>query len=103
MTAEVSREEFGMLRDQVSALTVRVDTIDQGGTRGILVVQTQITDMAKDINELKLELAGHERTHLNERHERQSGRRWLIGIGITFLAAVEGPLLWIISHGHFGG
>lgn len=80
----------GVRRD-VERLAERVERIDQTGTRGVGVIQVQITELAKDLAELKGETnawqASHERQHSDDVAARTMGRRWMIGSVIAGAAA----------------
>jgi TolA-binding protein len=95
-----SRRELDQLRD-------RIERIDDHGTRGVGTLQSQITDMIKDIAELKTDLntrfEAHQRIHDQDHQDRISGRRWLIATGIAGLGSMGGvwALLWdILQHLH---
>jgi hypothetical protein len=94
-------------RRDFDRLSARVDAIDREGSRGVAVLQTQMTDLAKDVAELKGEAsswqATHERAHQAEARDRISGRRWLVTTGIAGLAAMAtaiGLLIDIAAHIH---
>lgn len=87
--APITRAEFGMLAERVSENARRLDTIDQGGTRGVAVVQLQITELAKDF-------AKHEEQHTAAEARRLSGRRWAIALGVAAIAAIDGPMVTIL-------
>jgi hypothetical protein len=103
--AFATRREFDMLAS-------RVESIDRDGTRGVVAVQTQLTDTIKDIAELKLDMHGfkttttawfseHAKQHdedvkqrvadrEQDRRERTNSKRWIIGMFVAFLAALGG-------------
>jgi len=93
---QVSRGEFTMLANTVSENQRRLDMIDQSGTRGVGVLQVQITDLAKDIARLDLRLDGHEHEHEVERKERSSARWKLAALVVALFAAIEGPLITLL-------
>jgi hypothetical protein len=102
-----SRAEFTMLAN-------RVDSMDREGTRGVLALQQSLTDTIHDIADLKVDMATFKNdtaAHFNkltqerenERRERISGRRWMVGIGIAALGSlggVYGFLAVILEHVH---
>lgn len=96
----VTRGEFAMLVQQVTANAARLDAIDTGGTRGIGILQQQITDLAKDVHGVELRLEQHDRQHDEEKRERLSGRRWLMGLAFGLLASIDGPVLAILFSHH---
>jgi hypothetical protein len=99
----VGREEFTMLRDQVNANAGRLDNMDATGTRGVAVIAAQVTDVIKDVAELRAELGKHEDKHVAEERARVAGRRWALGFacaGLASMAAVIGLLLDIAATVH---
>jgi hypothetical protein len=101
--AAITREEFGMLRDQVNANAGRLDSIDTTGTRGVAVLASQVTDVIKDVSELRNELGKHEEKHVAEERARVAGRRWALGFavaGLASMATVIGLLLDIAATVH---
>jgi len=68
-----------------------------------------LTDVVKDLAEMKADLAGrfeaHQRVHDQDHADRISGRRWLIGTGIAGLGAMGAVLAMladILQHIHGG-
>ena len=101
--SEVSRPEFEMLRSSVTANAHRLDAIDHGGTRGVAVVQIQLSDLAKDVARLDSRMDKHEKEHLQEEAERKNSRRWLWTTAIGAVAAIGGLyalVLDVLSHVH---
>lgn len=90
MSEEVSRGEFDLLKSMVKDLGDRLTSIDEHGTRGVAVIQAQLTELIKDLVEMKTELA-------NEKTARLTGRRWLIGVGIAGIAACGGLITAVIA------
>src|SRR5215472_5899343 len=92
-----TRRELDLLRDEVKR-------IDDHGSRGVGVIQSQLTDLVKDMTELKSEVntrfEGHQREHDRESRDRMAARRWLIGIGISgvLAATAVGTLLFEIMQ-----
>jgi hypothetical protein len=85
-----------MLRRLVEENGRRLDTIDSTGTRGVGVLQIQITDLAKDF-------AAHEAKHEADESRRSSARRWawsFAAAGVASMAAVLGLLADIATHLH---
>lgn len=85
----VTRGEFDLLKQIVTANQSRLEGIDQGGTKGVAVVQAQLLEVVKDLTELKADVNArfdaHLREHAQESADRTATRRWMIG---TFLAAL---------------
>lgn len=84
-----------MLRQMVEA---NARTI--GSTAGLSV---QMTEVIKDVTEVKNDLGlfrrEHGEQHAGEHQARVVARRWAIATLIAALAAIEGPLLYLI-HVH---
>ena len=102
--SEVTRDEFNMLRDQVKANAERISAIDQGGTRGVAVVGVQVTEVIKDVADVRAELRAdvaelrdtlerHNDRHDQENRSRLAGRRWALG----FAAAAAASVVTIVS------
>jgi hypothetical protein len=96
-----------MNRREFDRLASRLDQIDQVGTRGVGALQVQVTDLAKDVAELKGESRAwqttHESQHQADAAERLQGRRWLVTTGIAGLVAMMtaiGLLIDIAAHVH---
>ena len=86
---------------ELDALAARVNTIDEHGTRGVGVIQAQLTELVKDVGKLEGRLDAHSVQHQQEARERVTGRRWLIGTGIAVMgsmAAVLAVLATLAGH-----
>jgi hypothetical protein len=91
---EVTRGEFDMLARRVDENARRLDSIDSTGTRGVGVLQLQITDLAKDF-------AAHEKQHEIQESRRAGARRWAWSMavaGVASMAAALGLLVDIATH-----
>jgi hypothetical protein len=104
---DITRGEFDLLKEIVTGNQARMESIDVHGTRGVAVIQEQVTELIKDLTELKVEntgwQAGHALEHKQDKRDRVSGRRWLIGIGfagLASMAAVIGLLEQVLAHIH---
>lgn len=92
-----TRRELDQLRQELIRM-------DDHGTRGVSVVQSQLTDVIKDVLELKSEVnkrfADHQRLHEREEDQRSANRRWALGFGVAILAAIGGlyPYLAHLHH-----
>lgn len=113
-----TRGEFELLRQIVAGQGARLETIDSSGTKGVAVVQAQMTDVVKDLAELKTEVnvrfdsaatgelqwhKDHLAMHEQERRDRVTGRRWLIGTavaGMASMTAVLALLVDVLNHVH---
>lgn len=77
-----SRREVDLLREEVHRL-------DDHGTRGVLAMQSQLTELVKDMTELKTEVNNrfgeHQQMHDKIERERRSGRQWMVGTAIAAL------------------
>ncbi len=93
-----TRRELDLLRAELMRL-------DDHGTRGVGVVQSQLTDVIKDVVELKSEMtsrfAEHSRLHERDEDRRIAGRRWSLAFAVAVIGAVGGlyPLV-LAYHGH---
>lgn len=93
-----TRREVDLLRDEVHRL-------DDHGTRGVAAMQIQVTDLIKDVLDLRSDMNSrfteHQRQHVESEATRRAGRRWLIGTVIAtlvLLVAILGLLLQVISR-----
>lgn len=98
-TDPVTRGEFSMLAQQVASNERRIESLDTSGTRGVGIVQAQLTDLTKDVAGLSTRLDKHEQEHRQEAADRRSRARWVVGTAIAFFAMIEGPLIWLVSRG----
>ena len=96
-----------MLRENVSRVENKMDSMDLTGTKGVVALQVQVLDLTKDVTRLGVEMDkrfdSHDRVHKQETHDRISGRRWLIGMGIAgmgSLAAILTVVVEILLHTH---
>jgi hypothetical protein len=70
---------------------------------GVAVLAVQLTEVIKDVTALQAELASHRSEHQQEKRDRASGRRWLIGVTIALLGLIGGlyPFLaQVLQHLH---
>lgn len=102
-----TRGEFEMLKQLVSDTRAQITSMDNTGTKGVGVVQAQLTEVVKDLAELKgdvsLRFAAHQQVHEQDQQQRREGRRWLIGIGLAgigTMATVVGLLIGVLSNLH---
>lgn len=79
--------------------------LDDHGSRGVGSLQIQVTDVIKDLLELKNDVNSrfekHEKEHTEDKQNRIIARRWLAGFAITMiiaLVAVIGLLLQIYTE-----
>jgi hypothetical protein len=93
---EVTRGEFDLLKEIVTGSQTRMESIDVHGTRGVAVIQEQVTELIKDLVELKTSSEvwqkAHDAEHKTAQRDRIVGRRWLIGIGFAGVSAMAGMI-----------
>ncbi len=98
---EVTRGEFDMLKEMVSISNIRMESIDNHGTRGVAVIQEQVTELIKDLTELKVTSESwqtkHGEEHKTDLRNRITGRRWLIGMGVTGIGAMGGLIALVLQ------
>lgn len=102
-TSDVTRGEFNLLREMVSTNQQRLDSIDDHGTRGVVSLQTQMLDLVKDVGKLELAMENHEKTHKDERKERDRNRKWFISTtiaGLMLLITILALLAEVLMHLH---
>lgn len=88
---------------ELEQLAVRVDRIDEKGTRGSGVISGQLAQVIKDVGRLEGALTSHNGQHERERQDRTQGRRWLWGAVLTALAVLLtmfGLLIQIAGRTH---
>lgn len=92
--APATRREMDQLREELRR-------IDDHGTRGVGVLQAQVTDLVKDVVELKADMntrfQAHQRQHEVAERERRAGRRWLIGTVIAALVVLVAILTLLLQ------
>lgn len=104
MVDHITRGEFDLLRQIVQQNASRLETIDNLGTRGVGTLQSQLSDLVKDVLELKTDMnvkfTEHDKLHKTEKRERVNNRRWLIGTALLMITALGGlyPFLYTILH-----
>jgi hypothetical protein len=100
----VSRGEFELLRQMVTQNQRRLEGIDQGGTKGVAVVQTQLIEVIKDLSTLAAEVDkrfdAHAHLHEQETSERVASRRWAIGTFLTVIAILVTLVAQILGKLH---
>jgi hypothetical protein len=98
-----TRREVDHLRDDVRGMGKRIDELDSNGTRGMVGITLQISDLIKAQGEMSGRFTEHERQHQSEAQQRVIGRRWLVGMGfagMAAMAAVITMLVDVLSHLH---
>ena len=94
---DVTRGEFQLLKDIVDRTQLRLDVIDDHGTRGIGVLQTQIIDLVKDVTDLNTRFDTHATVHQKEQDDRVKGRRWMAGAVIAALGSLAAILTVVVE------
>ena len=98
------RRELDQLWGGLVRLEQRIEQVDNGGTRGMGAVLVQVADLARSMGELRGQQEGwqheHEKQHERDTAARTSGRRWLVGVGLTNAIAVGVPLLALVITHH---
>lgn len=89
-----------MLSKRVDDNSRRVDELDQTGTRGVGALAVQITEVIKDVSEMRQTLDDHNKAHTAERRQLGIDRRWLVMAIIAALALVETPVLYLVFSRH---
>ncbi len=96
MGDEVTRGEFDMLRQIVTANQTRIE-----GIGAIGAVQVQLAEVVKDLTELKADVTkrfdDHMRIHQQDQMARVSGRRWQVGTVIAVLVLLVSILGLVIN------
>jgi len=60
------------------------------------VLAVQLTEVIKDVADLRSELRDHRAEHKEESAARSAARWKLIFVALTLFAAIEGPLLTLV-------
>ena len=96
---QVTRGEFDMLRQTVSEVAQRLNTVDTG-ERGVAAMAVQVRELATDLGELKAEVNTRFEQHLAQHREdlrsRQTTRRWMIATTIAGAAAVATVIMMLL-------
>lgn len=88
----VSWREFNQFLNTYNQLARRVEQMDTNGTRGVAVLNLQVTNLIGQIATLETDMrtwqSAHVQAHNNEVNKRVSSRRWAIGTAIACIAAL---------------
>lgn len=63
----------------------------------VTALSVQMSEVMKDLGQLNLRMDQHEQRHEAEKKERVVNRRWMIGIAVACLSAIDGPLIYLIQ------
>jgi hypothetical protein len=104
---EYTQPERAASQREVDQLRGDIRRLDEHGTRGVQALLVQLTEVVKDMSEMKSEVNArfdaHQRIHDQDHKERQEGRRWFFMAAVTFIgvmAAVIGLLVDIAGKLH---
>lgn len=104
--APVTRGEFDMLRQNLSEVAQRLNSVDSGKD-GVAAMAVQVRELATDLGELKADVNTRFEQHLKQHTEdiraRQTARRWMVGTAIAgtgAMATVILLLLDVLQHLH---
>lgn len=61
-------------------------------------LSVQMAEVIKDVTELRSDLGNHRLEHEREAQRRVVGRRWAWGVGVALFAALESPLIALLTH-----
>lgn len=96
-----TQREVDAVRADVRDLRASLTRLDDHGTRGVGAVQAQLTEVVRDVSELKSDVisrfAAHTADHVQEKRDRAAARRWLITVGVTASLGVGGMFVTILS------
>ena len=95
------RREFDQLHQTDRDLRQAISDLDNHGSRGVLQLTGQVTDLIKDVAEMKLTFQSHETLHEKEETQRRGTRRWITGTiiaGMGGFAAVITLLVDVLQH-----
>lgn len=78
--------------------------MDEVGTRGVSAIQVQVTELVKDVTELKAKLESHELAHLVDARQRtldrRETRRYALTTTIATIATLVAVVALLASHFH---
>lgn len=94
-------EDSPATRREVDQLREELHRIDDHGTRGVTAMQVQVTDLIKDVLDLKNDVnsrfQAHQDAHDTAERERRSGRRWLLSTVIAALVVLVAILTLLLQ------
>lgn len=97
------RRELDQLHQADRDLRQAITDLDNHGSRGVLQLTGQVTDLIKDVAEMKVAFTTHETQHEKEKEDRKAARRWTVGALLTGLGgfgAVITLLVDVLSKVH---
>lgn len=88
----VSQREFGLFLQSYNQLAARVEQMDMTGTRGVGVIQNQVTSLMQQVAGLETDVrtwqVAHQKDHKADAVQRTSARRWIVGTVIAAMACM---------------
>lgn len=111
----VTRRELDLMKASADAehaeFARQLLALDTGGSRGVIGLQVQMTDQTRELAKLQVSVDelrkdvdrrfdAHLVTHGDEARARVSSRRWLAGIILAAIAAVDGPVVTLLLAHH---
>lgn len=90
MTAEVGRPEFEAWTRRIEQNAVLLSSQ--------AALSVQMTEVIKDVTDLRTDLSNHRQEHKDEVQRRLVSRRWAWGVGVALFAALESPLIALLTH-----
>jgi hypothetical protein len=94
-----SRRELDLLREDIRALSHRLDGLDTHGPRGMLTLTANMTELTRDLAEVRGELTEHRVAHADEARSRTKSRRWAITASLG-AATLLTMMAQILAHLH---
>lgn len=88
--SDVTRPEFEAWTRRIEANAATVGSV--------AALAVQMTEVIKDVNEVRQDLRDHRHEHETEARARQASRRWAWGLAVVLFAAVESPLIALLVH-----
>lgn len=107
--------ELDDVKQDMRDLRQTVSNMDANGTRGVIGLQQSLTDLIRDLLELKNtftswitnheirhkeDLAAQEKRREDEAKEKRETKRWVIFMSLTALGSIGGLYALIATHLH---
>ena len=92
------------LERRIGNLELRVNWLDEHGTRGVGALQIQVTQLVRDVTKVEERLdrqdAELDRRFDDAERKRAASRRWAWGWAIAAVIALETPLITLLAQRH---
>jgi hypothetical protein len=75
---------------RIDALSLRVDALDEHGSRGVDGLRTEVARLGRDLEE-------HEREHQRSAVEQRASRRFTLGAVIALVTPLYPTLFWLVQ------